>query len=281
MLEVTNLVKRYGKQTAVCGLSFTADRGEILGLLGPNGAGKSTTMNMLTGYIAPTSGEILVNEMDLQKHPAKIKGKIGYMPEVPPLYPDMTVKEYLIFVAELRKIPRGKRKKAVTEIMKKTAVEPVANRLIKNLSKGYRQRVGFAQAIIGDPEIIILDEPTAGLDPRQIRQMREMILDLKKDHLVILSSHILSEIEEVCDHVLIISGGKLVLSDSTEHLLDEHQESLEDVFLELTEQEHEEDLEADEDTLEEDFGGEEEKETPKDADEEDRTIEEKGRESKS
>lgn len=250
MLEVSKLVKRYGKQTAVCGLDFTAERGEILGLLGPNGAGKSTTMNMLTGYLAPTSGEILVGGVDLQKDPAKVKARIGYMPEVPPLYQDMTVKEYLIFVAELKKIPRREKKKTVEDLMEKTSVTKVANRLIKNLSKGYRQRVGFAQAIMGDPDIIILDEPTAGLDPRQIRDMREMILGLKKDHLVILSSHILSEIQEVCDHVLIISNGKLVLSDTTEHLLDEHQESLEDVFLALTEQEE---LESPEEDSEKDY----------------------------
>ena len=261
MLEVSKLVKRYGKQTAVCGLDFTAERGEILGLLGPNGAGKSTTMNMLTGYLAPTSGEILVGGVDLQKDPAKVKARIGYMPEVPPLYQDMTVKEYLIFVAELKKIPRREKKKTVEDLMEKTSVTKVANRLIKNLSKGYRQRVGFAQAIMGDPDIIILDEPTAGLDPRQIRDMREMILGLKKDHLVILSSHILSEIQEVCDHVLIISNGKLVLSDTTEHLLDEHQESLEDVFLALTEQE---DLESPEEDSEEDFEEDSRKTSEKD-----------------
>ncbi len=261
MLEVSKLVKRYGKQTAVCGLDFTAERGEILGLLGPNGAGKSTTMNMLTGYLAPTSGEILVGGVDLQKDPAKVKARIGYMPEVPPLYQDMTVKEYLIFVAELKKIPRREKKKTVEDLMEKTSVTKVANRLIKNLSKGYRQRVGFAQAIMGDPDIIILDEPTAGLDPRQIRDMREMILGLKKDHLVILSSHILSEIQEVCDHVLIISNGKLVLSDTTEHLLDEHQESLEDVFLALTEQEE---LESPEEDSEEDFEEDSRKTSKKD-----------------
>ncbi len=261
MLEVSKLVKRYGKQTAVCGLDFTAERGEILGLLGPNGAGKSTTMNMLTGYLAPTSGEILVGGVDLQKDPAKVKARIGYMPEVPPLYQDMTVKEYLIFVAELKKIPRREKKKTVEDLMEKTSVTKVANRLIKNLSKGYRQRVGFAQAIMGDPDIIILDEPTAGLDPRQIRDMREMILGLKKDHLVILSSHILSEIQEVCDHVLIISNGKLVLSDTTEHLLDEHQESLEDVFLALTEQEE---LESPEEDSEKDFEEDSRKTSEKD-----------------
>ena len=261
MLEVSKLVKRYGKQTAVCGLDFTAERGEILGLLGPNGAGKSTTMNMLTGYLAPTSGEILVGGVDLQKDPAKVKARIGYMPEVPPLYQDMTVKEYLIFVAELKKIPRREKKKTVEDLMEKTSVTKVANRLIKNLSKGYRQRVGFAQAIMGDPDIIILDEPTAGLDPRQIRDMREMILGLKKDHLVILSSHILSEIQEVCDHVLIISNGKLVLSDTTAHLLDEHQESLEDVFLALTEQEE---LESPEEDSEKDFEEDSRKTSEKD-----------------
>jgi ABC-2 type transport system ATP-binding protein len=240
VLEVNHLVKRYGKHPAVSELNFTADRGEILGLLGPNGAGKSTTMNMLAGYIAPTAGEIKIDGIDLLKNPSKAKEKIGYMPEIPPLYPDMTVKEQLMFVAELRHVPKHKRTECVDRVMRQCGVLDVSHRLIKNLSKGYRQRVGFAQAVLGDPDIIILDEPTAGLDPRQIREMREMILGLKPDHLVILSSHILTEIEEVCDHVLIISNGTLVLSDTTEHLLDEHQESLEDVFLELTEQEIEE-----------------------------------------
>lgn len=240
MLTVEHLTKKYGRRTVVNDLSFTADKGEILGLLGPNGAGKSTTMNMLTGYIAPDSGSIILDDRDLTNPKNRKKVLIGYMPEVPPLYNDMTVKEYLLFAAELKGIKHSERKAKVASLMEETAVTDVKDRLIKNLSKGYRQRVGFACAIIGDPELIILDEPTAGLDPRQIVAMRELILSLKKDHLVILSSHILSEIEEVCDHVLIISKGKLVLSDNTEHLLEEHDESLEDVFLELTEDEQEE-----------------------------------------
>ena len=240
MLKVEHLTKKYGKRTVVNDLSFTADKGEILGLLGPNGAGKSTTMNMLTGYLAPDRGTIVLDDKDLTNPKNRKKVLIGYMPEVPPLYNDMTVREYLLFAAELKGIKHSERKAKVASLMEETAVTDVKDRLIKNLSKGYRQRVGFACAIIGDPELIILDEPTAGLDPRQIVAMRELILSLKKDHLVILSSHILSEIEEVCDHVLIISKGKLVLSDNTEHLLEEHDESLEDVFLELTADEQEE-----------------------------------------
>lgn len=237
MLKVEHLTKKYGKRTVVDDLSFTAEKGEILGLLGPNGAGKSTTMNMLTGYLAPDNGSIDLDDKDLTNPKNRKKVLIGYMPEIPPLYNDMTVKEYLIFAAELKGIKRTLVKTRVDEVMEQASVTDVKDRLIKNLSKGYRQRVGFACAVLGDPELIILDEPTAGLDPRQIVAMRELILSLKKDHLVILSSHILSEIEEVCDHVLIISKGKLVLSDNTEHLLEEHNdESLEDVFLELTDE---------------------------------------------
>lgn len=235
MLKVEKLTKRYGKRTVVDSLDFTGNKGEILGLLGPNGAGKSTTMNMLTGYIAPSSGSIVLDDKDLTLPKNRKKVLIGYMPEIPPLYNDMTVAEFMKFDAELKGVKRACRKDAVSETIERCGIADVEKRLIKNLSKGYRQRVGFASAIIGDPELIILDEPTAGLDPRQIVNMREMILSLKKDHLVILSSHILSEVEEVCDHVLIISKGRLVLSDNTEHLLEEHDESLEDVFLELTE----------------------------------------------
>ncbi len=235
MLKVEKLTKRYGKRTVVDSLDFTGNKGEILGLLGPNGAGKSTTMNMLTGYIAPSSGSIILDDKDLTLPKNRKKVLIGYMPEIPPLYNDMTVAEFMKFDAELKGVKRACRNDAVSETIERCGIADVEKRLIKNLSKGYRQRVGFASAIIGDPELIILDEPTAGLDPRQIVNMREMILSLKKDHLVILSSHILSEVEEVCDHVLIISKGRLVLSDNTEHLLEEHDESLEDVFLELTE----------------------------------------------
>ncbi|MDD6380867.1 MAG: ABC transporter ATP-binding protein [Lachnospiraceae bacterium] len=234
MLKVEKLTKKYGKRTVVDSLDFTGHKGEILGLLGPNGAGKTTTMNMLTGYIAPTSGSIMLDDKDLTLPKNRKKVLIGYMPEVPPLYNDMTVYEFMKFDAELKGEKRSGRKKTVEQIMDKCGITEVKDRLIRNLSKGYRQRVGFASAIVGDPEVIILDEPTAGLDPRQIVNMRELILSLKEDHLVILSSHILSEVEEVCDHLLIISKGRLVLSDNTEHLLEEHDESLEDVFLELT-----------------------------------------------
>ena len=239
MLKVEKLTKKYGKRTVVDSLDFTGHKGEILGLLGPNGAGKSTTMNMLTGYIAPTSGSIILDDMDLTIPKNRKRVLIGYMPEVPPLYNDMTVYEFMKFDAELKGVKRPERKKTVERIMEQCGLTEVRDRLIKNLSKGYRQRVGFASAIVGDPEVIILDEPTAGLDPRQIVNMREMILSSKEAHLVILSSHILSEVEEVCDHVLTISKGKLVLSDNTEHLLEEHDESLEDVFLELTESDDE------------------------------------------
>lgn len=245
MLKVEKLTKKYGKHTVVDSLDFTGEKGEILGLLGPNGAGKSTTMNMLTGYIAPTSGSIMLDGKDLTIPKNRKKVLIGYMPEVPPLYNDMTVKEFMNFDAELKGVKRRDRRTTVDKIMEECGITDVKDRLIKNLSKGYRQRVGFASAITGDPEVIILDEPTAGLDPRQIVNMRELILSLKQDHLVILSSHILSEVEEVCDHVLIISKGRLVLSDNTEHLLEEHDESLEDVFLELTESDDETHAEPD------------------------------------
>ena len=234
MLKVKKLTKKYGKRTVVDSLDFTGHKGEILGLLGPNGAGKTTTMNMLTGYIAPTSGSIMLDDKDLTLPKNRKKVLIGYMPEVPPLYNDMTVYEFMKFDAELKGEKRSGRKKTVEQIMEKCGITEGKDRLIRNLSKGYRQRVEFVSAIVGDPEVIILDEPTAGLDPRQIVNMRELILSLKEDHLVILSSHILSEVEEVCDHLLIISKGRLVLSDNTEHLLEEHDESLEDVFLELT-----------------------------------------------
>lgn len=236
MLEVKHLTKKYGSHEAVSDLSFTADKGEIVGLLGPNGAGKSTTMNMLTGYISATKGEILVDGDDILKKPKKVKKKIGYMPEIPPVYNDMTVKEYLNFAADLKGIRRKEKKAVVAQIMEETGTVNVKNKLIKNLSKGYKQRVDFAQAIMGDPEVIILDEPTAGLDPRQIKEMRDKIISLKEDHIVILSSHILPEIQEVCDHVLIISNGHLVLSDSTENLLSNKDETLEDIFLQLTDE---------------------------------------------
>ena len=220
MIEINHLVKKYGSHVAVDDLSLTVEPGKIYGFLGPNGAGKSTTMNIITGYLAATSGEVKINGFDVLKQPEEAKKCVGYLPELPPLYMDMTVKEYLDFVAELKKIEKSLRAGYVKEVMEITKTEEVSGRLIRNLSKGYRQRVGFAQAVLGYPEILILDEPTVGLDPKQIIEIRDLIKELGKKHTIILSSHILSEISAVCDHVFIISHGKLVASDSTENLLE-------------------------------------------------------------
>ena len=218
MIEVNNLVKRYVDHTAVDHLSFKIEKGKIYGFLGPNGAGKSTTMNMITGYIASTEGTVSIDGHDILEEPEKAKKCIGYLPEQPPLYFDMTVLEYMNFVADLKKIPKDKKKTMVEEVMDMVKISDMRNRLIKNLSKGYRQRVGLAQAILGYPEVIILDEPTVGLDPKQIIEIRDLIKSLKKKHTVILSSHILSEVSAVCDYVLIISHGKLVASDTPDNL---------------------------------------------------------------
>ena len=220
MIEINHLVKKYGSHVAVDDLSLTVEPGKIYGFLGPNGAGKSTTMNIITGYLAATSGEVKINGFDVLKQPEEVKKCVGYLPELPPLYMDMTVKEYLDFVAELKKLEKSLRAGYVKEAMKITKTEEVSGRLIRNLSKGYRQRVGFSQAVLGYPEILILDEPTVGLDPKQIIEIRDLIKELGKKHTIILSSHILSEISAVCDHVFIISHGKLVASDSTENLLE-------------------------------------------------------------
>ena len=218
MIEVNNLVKRYGDHTAVDHLSFKIEKGKIYGFLGPNGAGKSTTMNMITGYIASTEGTVRIDGHDILEEPEAAKKCIGYLPEIPPLYFDMTVLEYMKFVADLKKIPKDKKATMIEEVMDMVKISDMRNRLIKNLSKGYRQRVGLAEAIMGYPEVIILDEPTVGLDPKQIIEIRTLIKDLKKKHTVILSSHILSEVSAVCDYVLIISHGKLVASDTPENL---------------------------------------------------------------
>lgn len=218
MIEVKNLVKRYGSHLAVDHLSFTVEEGHIYGFLGPNGAGKSTTMNMMTGYIGPTEGSIMINGHDMLENPEEAKKCIGYLPELPPLYMDMTPREYLHFAAELKGIAKNKIDASVADVMATTGIEDVADRLIKNLSKGYKQRVGLAQALLGYPEVIILDEPTVGLDPAQIIEIRELIRSLGKKHTVILSSHILSEISAVCDDVLILSHGRLVACDTTENL---------------------------------------------------------------
>ena len=218
MIEVKNLVKKYGNHLAVDHLNFTIEEGHIYGFLGPNGAGKSTTMNIMTGYLGATEGEVLINGHDILKEPEEAKKQIGYLPELPPLYMDMTVREYMEFAAELKKIPKEKRAESIEDVEKLVKIKDVEKRLIKNLSKGYRQRVGLAQAVLGFPEIIILDEPTVGLDPKQIIEIRDLIRSLKEKHTVILSSHILQEISAVCDHVFIISKGNLVASDSMEHL---------------------------------------------------------------
>ena len=218
MIEVSNLVKKYGDHTAVDHLSFQIEKGKIYGFLGPNGAGKSTTMNMITGYIASTEGKVMIDGHDILEEPEAAKKCIGYLPEMPPLYFDMTVLEYMKFAADLKKIPRNQKDKQIKEVMDMVKITDMKDRLIKNLSKGYRQRVGLAQAILGYPEVIILDEPTVGLDPKQIIEIRDLIKGLKQKHTVILSSHILSEVRAVCDYVLIISHGKLVASDTPDNL---------------------------------------------------------------
>lgn len=218
MIEVSNLVKKYGDHTAVDHLSFQIEKGKIYGFLGPNGAGKSTTMNMITGYIASTEGKVMIDGHDILEEPEAAKKCIGYLPEMPPLYFDMTVLEYMKFAADLKKIPRNQKDIQIKEVMDMVKITDMKDRLIKNLSKGYRQRVGLAQAILGYPEVIILDEPTVGLDPKQIIEIRDLIKSLKQKHTVILSSHILSEVRAVCDYVLIISHGKLVASDTPDNL---------------------------------------------------------------
>ena len=218
MIEVKNFTKRYGDFLAVENISFTVKDGEIVGLLGPNGAGKSTTMNAITGYIEQTDGEIIVNGYDTIKKAKKAKREIGYMPEGVPLYDDLSIKEFVTYMAELRKVNRKERKQKVEDIIKKVGLLDMKNKLIKNLSRGQKQRVSLAGALIGDPKILILDEPTVGLDPKQITEIRSLIKDLGKNHTVILSSHILSEVSQICDRVVIINKGKLVAEDTPENL---------------------------------------------------------------
>lgn len=218
MIEITHLTKKYGDHIAVDDLTFQVRKGQIYGFLGPNGAGKSTTMNMITGYIGATDGTIKINGFDIFEEPEYAKKCVGYLPEQPPLYMDMTPFEYLKFVAQLKKIPKENRGEMIEEIMDRTKIFEVRNRLIKHLSKGYRQRVGIAQALLGYPELIILDEPTVGLDPKQIIEIRDLIKEIGRKHTVILSSHILSEVSAICDYVLIINKGKLVASDTPENL---------------------------------------------------------------
>ena len=223
MIEVKNLVKRYGDFTAVRGVSFSVQDGVICGFLGPNGAGKSTTMNIIAGTLAATEGEVVVNGYDVYEDPIGAKSSIGYLPEQPPLYPDMTAGEYLAFVGEARGLSGDKLWEAVDRAVERTGLGEYTDRMIRNLSKGYRQRVGIAQAILTDPEIVILDEPTVGLDPRQIIEIRSLIRELGRDHTVILSSHILGEIAEVCDEVIIIAHGEIAAADTLENLVNRYE----------------------------------------------------------
>ena len=219
MVEIKNLVKRYGSIKAVNGISFTVEDGEILGFLGPNGAGKSTTMNMITGYISSTSGSVTIDGYDILEDPKEAKSRIGYLPEIPPLYLDMTVRKYLEFMFDLKRVSLPKREH-ISEVMKLVKITDVQDRIIKNLSKGYKQRVGFAQALLGNPPVLILDEPTVGLDPKQIIEIRNLISRLGKNHTIILSSHILSEIQAVCKRVIIINKGRIIADDLPEALSD-------------------------------------------------------------
>lgn len=217
MVEVEHLTKCYGDIKAVDDISFTVETGEVLGFLGPNGAGKSTTMNMITGYISSTSGTVTIDGSEILENPKEAKSKIGYLPEIPPLYIDMTVKKYLEFIFDLKRVPLPK-KEHIDEVMRLVRIEEQANRIIKNLSKGFRQRVGFAQALLGNPPVLILDEPTVGLDPKQIIEIRKLIKSLGKKHTVIFSSHVLSEISATCDRIVVISNGKIVADAKTEEL---------------------------------------------------------------
>ena len=218
MIEIKNLVKKYGDKLAVDHISFTVKKGEILGLLGPNGAGKSTTMNIITGYLSATNGEVSVDGFDILDNPIEAKKKIGYLPEMPPLYMDMTVSEYLNFVYDLKKADPKEKEKQLSKIMDTVKITNVKDRLIANLSKGYKQRVGLAQAMVGNPDVLILDEPTVGLDPKQIIEIRDVIKGLGKHHTVILSSHILQEVQAVCERVVIINKGKVAAIDTPDNL---------------------------------------------------------------
>ena len=239
MIEVSHLTKKYGSRLAVDDISFTVEDGVIYGLLGPNGAGKSTIMNILTGYLAATEGQVTVAGHPLPEEADAAKACVGYLPEQPPLYPEMTVQEYLTFAAELKGVKKAERKEQVCRAARRTGLEAVLPRLIRSLSKGYKQRVGIAQALLGSPRLIILDEPTVGLDPAQVIEIRKLIRELGRAHTVILSSHILSEVQAVCRQILILSKGHLAAAGSLEELTADGK-SLEEVFLELTDGEPEE-----------------------------------------
>ena len=218
MIQVENVTKKYGSFVAVNKINFEIEEGEIVGFLGPNGAGKSTTMNMITGFIEPTSGRIIVDGYDISKKPRKAKRQIGYMPEGVPLYSDLTVKEFVTYMAELKGIPSKERKEKVKKVLDDTGLTEVSNKLTKNLSRGYKQRVSMAGALVGDPKVIILDEPTVGLDPKQVTEIRSLIKELGKEHTVILSSHILSEVSQICNRVIIINKGEIIAIDTPENL---------------------------------------------------------------
>ncbi len=238
MIQVEQLTKRYRDLVAVDGLTFEVKKGEILGFLGPNGAGKSTTMKILTGFMPATSGTAKVAGFDVFEHPLEVKRRVGYLPENPPVYPEMTVHAYLRFVAELKGVPGRAIGGELERVANLTSVAGVMDRLISNLSKGYRQRVGLAQAIVGNPEVLVLDEPTSGLDPQQIREVRELIRGLAGQHTIILSTHTLPEVTAMCDRALIIRGGRMVACDTLENLHQAHQgdgpTSLEEIFIRLT-----------------------------------------------
>ena len=218
MIQVENVTKKYGSFVAVNKINFEIEEGEIVGFLGPNGAGKSTTMNMITGFIEPTSGRIIVDGYDISKKPRKAKKQIGYMPEGVPLYSDLTVKEFVTYMAELKGIPKKEKKEKVKKVLEATGLKEVSNKLTKNLSRGYKQRVSMAGALVGDPKVIILDEPTVGLDPKQVTEIRALIKELGKEHTIILSSHILSEVSQICNRVIIINKGEIVAIDTPENL---------------------------------------------------------------
>ena len=232
MIQVENITKKYGSFTAVDNINFEIDEGEIVGFLGPNGAGKSTTMNMITGFIEPTSGRIIIDGYDISKKPRKAKRQIGYMPEGVPLYSDLTVKEFVTYMAELKGVPRKEKKDKVQKAINETGLQDVQNKLTKNLSRGYKQRVSMAGALVSEPKVIILDEPTVGLDPKQVTEIRALIKELGKEHTVILSSHILSEVSQICNRVIIINHGQIVAIDTvedTDNKMDTIKEKLQDI----------------------------------------------------
>lgn len=238
MIEVRTLSKKYGENLAIDRLDFTVKKGEVVGFLGPNGAGKSTTMKIITGFMAPTSGEARVAGFDVFENPIEVKKRIGYLPETPPVYGDMLVEDYLAFVAELKCVPKDQQRKGVERALEKTNLGPVRKRLIQNLSKGFRQRVGIAQALVSNPDVLILDEPTVGLDPKQVAEIRDLIKELRGDHTIVLSTHILPEVQATCERIIIINKGKIVAQDTLENL-SRLQSGGRRIFLKLRQAHHE------------------------------------------